>query len=290
MKRIFSAIAAITVFGFLLAAHDREDRKYGFQEKEDLQKTLRFADPSKPGEIIVDNVFGPIKVEGYNGRDVQLSGRKTILAKSEDRMQRAKEEVRLDITEKGNTVDIYVDGPFRCRDRHGVNFRRHPGYEVRYDFTLRVPFDTAVELHTISEGDIEVRNVEGVFEVHNVNGRVRLTDVGGSGEAETVNGEVTVLFKRHPGAACSFKTINGDLEVGFPGDPSADFRLKTFNGDIYTDFSVTSLPARPATREEGKGKFVYKSDRFFGVRSGKGGPEIRLDTFNGDIMIRKRTA
>ena len=63
------------------------------------------------------------------------------------------------------------------------------------------------------------------------------------------------------------------------------------NGDIYTDFPVTTLPARAAeVSGRTEGRYVYKSDRFFGVRTGKGGPEIKLETLNGDILIKKRSA
>jgi hypothetical protein len=267
-------------------------REYPVQKKEDIQKTLKFADTSEPGEVIVDNVFGPIKVEGYAGAEVLLVAHKTIYAKTEDKAARAEEEVKLDIQEKGRTVDIYVDGPFRDRDhgRRGYHSWRNPGYEVHYAFELKVPFKTDVAVSTVTDGDVEVSGVEGEFDVHNVNGKLRLSEVAGSGTAETVNGVLTAGFKKAPSGPCSFKTINGDLVITLPGSVSADFRLKTFNGQVYSDFAVTSLPSRPPVREEAKGKFVYKSDRSFGVRAGQGGPEISLDTMNGDILIKKRTA
>jgi len=64
--------------------------------------------------------------------------------------------------------------------------------------------------------------------------------------------------------------------------------LKTFNGDAYSDFLFTYLPSRAAVQGRHKGKYVYKSDRFIGVRIRKGGPEIKIDTLNGDILIAKR--
>lgn len=265
-------------------------RDYPVQRKEEIQKTFKLADVTGPGEVVVDNVFGPIKVIGYGGKDVLLVAHKTVYAKSEDKAARAQEEVKLDIQEKGRTVDIYVDGPFRERGRRGFHSWRDPGYEVHYAFELKVPFKTDVAVSTVTDGDVEVGGVEGEFDVHNVNGKVRLTDVAGSGGAETVNGELRVGFRSVPSGRCTFKTLNGDLVLTLPEGTSADFRLKTFNGDAYSDFPVTSLPARPPVRNESKGKFVYKSDRSFGVRTGKGGPEIALDTMNGDILIKKRTA
>ena len=263
---------------------------------EDIVKTLKFADAGKPGELIVDNVFGPITVEVHAGRDVVLEAQRIVYARDEARAGKAEDEVKLDITEKGNTIEAYVDGPFRDdekerRDR-GIHMRRDPGYRVYYGFTLKVPLKTNLVLSTVLDGDVEVRGVEGTFDVRNVNGKVRIVDAAGSGDAQTVNGGVTVVFRRHPDGPCVFKTINGDVEVDFPGEPSADFRFKTMHGEVYSDFDVTRLPKAAPVREERAekdGKFVYRSDGFTGVRAGKGGPEIKLETLNGDILIAKRS-
>jgi DUF4097 and DUF4098 domain-containing protein YvlB len=290
MKKAALAILALGILGISLTAGHR---RYDVQEKEEIQRTLKLSGPAGAAEVTVDNVFGRVTVEGYAGSDVILIAHKTILAESPDKVQKAKDEVKLDITGKNSSVDIYVDGPFRCddRERRRIHFDRDPGYMVKYDFELKVPFRTKLGVRTVNDGDIEIRNVAGDFDVSNVNGEVRMTDVDGSGDAHTVNGEVAVSFKRAPAGRCSFKTINGEVVLGFPGEPSADFRIKTMNGEVYTDFDVTTLPA--ASAEAGgrkEGRFVYKSNRFFGVRTGNGGPEIKLETLNGDILIKKRSA
>jgi len=258
------------------------------EEKEEIQKTLKFQDLSRPKELWVDNVHGSIEVVGYRGQEVQLTVQKTILARSKEKIQRAKEEVCLEITEEGNTIDLYVDGPFRCCHK-GRKWRRwrNPGYEVQFDFEIKVPLETSLYLHTVNKGDIRIENVRGEFEVKNVNGSITMKEIAGAGEARTVNGEVKVVFSRKPESDCSFRTINGDLEISFPKNLSADFQLKTFNGEIYSDFPVNYLPVKAPVQAQKKGKFVYKSNRFFGVRIGKGGPEIKLDTLNGDIFIAK---
>lgn len=263
---------------------------------EALAKTLRFADPAKPGRLQVDNLFGPITVEAYAGRDVVLEVEKTVYARDEARAKKAEAEVRLDLAEKGNTVEAYVDGPFREdeKDRRegGLHMRRDPGYRVYYGFTVKVPARTDLVLSTVLGGDVLVRGVEGTFDVRNVNGRVRLVDAAGAGEARTVNGGVTVLFRRPPDGPCVFKTVNGDVEVDLPAPPSADFRVRTMTGAVYTDFDVTALPKAAPVREERPakgGKFVFRSDGFVGVRAGRGGPEIKLETWTGDILIAKRT-
>lgn len=293
----FAAIAiAFLVFSAYSAGGRDDDSDLKPFKKEDILKTLKFADPGKPGEVVIDNVFGPITVEGYAGKDVVLEAKRIVYARDESRAKLAEEEVSLDITEKGNTIEAYVDGPFREdeteRRERGIRIRRDPGYKVYYGFTVKVPYRTDLVLSTVTDGGLEVRGVEGQFDVRNVNGKVRLSDIAGAGDARTVNGGVTVVFKRHPDGPCLFKTINGDVEVDFPGEPSADFRVKTMHGEVYSDFDVTYLPKAPPVREERPekgGKYVYRSESYTGVRAGKGGPEIKLDTLTGDILIAKRS-
>jgi hypothetical protein len=258
-----------------------------------VAKTLRFADPAKPGELIVDNLCGPISVEAATGREVVLEAKRTVYARDEARAAKAEEEVKLDLTEKGHTIEAYVDGPFRDENSDGIHTHRDPGYMVRYDFTVKVPARTDLVLKTVIDGDIEVRGVDGKFDVHNVTGRVRLIDAAGSGEAQSVANSVTVAFRRMPDGPCSLKSVSGDVEVDFPGEPSADFRFKTMNGEVYSDFDVTRLPNAAPVREERRpgdnAAYRYRSDGYTGVRAGKGGPEITLETLTGDILIAKRS-
>ncbi|HSA94632.1 MAG TPA: DUF4097 family beta strand repeat-containing protein [Acidobacteriota bacterium] len=298
IKKSLFAVAFIATAAFAAGAAQRASARHDLTsfKTETISRTLKLADPAKPGEVIVDNVWGSIKVEASAGREVLLEAKKTVFARDEARAKKAEEEVKLDITEKGNTVEAYVDGPFRDdsegRLKGGVHMRRDPGYEVAYAFTLKVPARTNLVLSTVLDGDVEVRGVEGTFDVRNVVGEVRLVDAAGSGEARAVSGGVTVVFKRAPDGPCSFGTVSGDVEVDFPGVPSADFRIKTMNGEVYSDFDVTYLPKAPPVREERRekdGTYVYKSRGGYGVRTGKGGPEIQLETLTGDILIAKRS-
>ena len=295
MTMIALAVAVAAAAGAAQRAWDRDDDMRSFKT-ETIARTLKFADPATPGEVVVDNVWGPIKVEGHAGRDVLLEAKRIVYARDEGRAQKAEDEVRLDITEEGRTVEIYVDGPFRDdegeRERGRVRVHGDPGYRVYYGFTLKVPVRTDLVLRTVLDGDVEVRGVEGSFDIRNVVGEVRLVDAAGAGDAQAVSGGVSVAFKRLPDGPCLFKTVSGDVEVRFPGEPSADFRIKTMHGEVYSDFDVTYLPKAPPVREDRggpEGKYIYRSEGFFGVRAGKGGPEIKLDTLSGDILIARRS-
>lgn len=68
------------------------------------------------------------------------------------------------------------------------------------------------------------------------------------------------------------------------------FRLKTFHGKAYTDFKYEKLPVKVEKSEKNnrKGQYVYRLNHLFGVRIGKGGPDIKMDTLNGNLFIKKK--
>jgi hypothetical protein len=80
--------------------------------------------------------------------------------------------------------------------------------------------------------------------------------------------------------------VNGKIDVTFQPNLSADFNLKTVNGGMFTDFESTALASGGAATKAG-GRFVYKARGESRIRVGSGGPQIRLETVNGSIEIRK---
>jgi hypothetical protein len=256
------------------------------EQNETIQKTYPLSGAA-PKKIIVDNVNGSIHVTGYAGSEVRLVAHKHLRADSSETAEEARRDVKLDISQDGNTVRFYVDGPFRCRDG-GIHIDRDPGYEVKYDFEPQTPHDTAIDLKTINDGEITVADVAGDYKVDNINGGVEMKELSGSGKVYALNGKVTVSFRENPRAKSSFGSLNGEVRVSFQPDLNADVRFKTFNGEVYTDYQVTYLPLPAAAAERHGMKYVYKSSEWSAVRVGHGGPELSFDAFNGNIRILNR--
>ncbi len=277
---------SLAIFFFLFTF---EVNAFEKEVKEKIQKKLTFANPSKEKYLSVDNINGSIMLEGYDGKEVEILVHKTIVARSEAKIVEAKEKIRLEITEENNEINLFVDAPYRNKDG-SINYRgwRYYGYDVTFDFELKVPHRTNLFLKTINDGEIEVKNVAGDFEIDNINGGIYFSGANGSGRVYALNGDVTVKFEGNPNDDSYFGSLNGEIEVTFLGGLEADFRFKTFNGDVYTDFPMTYLSPRQATKTSERGKFVYKADRSFGARVGNGGPELEFDGFNGDIYIIKK--
>lgn len=275
MKRI--ALAGLLLF----AACSWAD----VEERNTTQRSFSTAAGAR--KLIVDGINDRIEVTGYNGNDVQVVVNEHWRADSSEYMAEARRDVKLDMTQEGNNVKLYVDGPFRCRN--GCDHERGRNhYSVSFDFVVKVPQDTALELKTVNGGHIRVENSSGDFDIQNVNGGIELSAMAGSGNVHTVNGGIKVSFRENPKKDSSFKTVNGGIEVEFQPNLAADFSVKTFNGSIYTDFDFTGLPGLAPVAERDGNRTVYRSDRLANVRVGAGGPSHKFDTLNGTVRILRR--
>jgi DUF4097 and DUF4098 domain-containing protein YvlB len=218
-------------------------------------------------ELVLDNVNGTVEITGDGGREVVMEVAKFIRAESNERLEAARREVKLEASESNGRLKLLVDEPFRCNCDSWD--RRRNGYHVNYDFKLRIPADA-------------------VFDVRTVNGELTMERIAGAGKAATVNGEVLVVYAKNPPGPAEFETINGNVDVSFPPGLSADLRMKTMNGGMYTDFDVSPLPVQAAAAERRNGKFVYRTEGAARVRVAGGGPEINFKTLNGNIYVRSR--
>ena len=146
---------------------------------------------------------------------------------------------------------FYVDGPFRCRDG-GVHIDRDPGYEVKYDFELQVPQDTATELKTINDGEIAVGERGRRLQGGQHQRRHRNDRSIGFGQGLRAERPRESDLPREPARGkSSFGSLNGEVRVSFQPDLNADLRFKTFNGGVYTDYPVTYLPLPAVGRANG---------------------------------------
>jgi hypothetical protein len=257
------------------------------QDHEVIQKSFSLAGAAHKS-IDIDNIWGSIEIVGGSSDQIEVVVDKTTRAESKDALALAKKEVTLDITQPDSGLKLYVNGPFRCQCEDGCRGSRRrveEGYIVKMDFVLHVPSNVDVNLRTVNEGRVVVRNITGNFVARNVNGDIELDGMAGSGIAHTVNGPVKVSFRENPRENSSFQSVNGNIDLLFARGLSADFRFKTFNGGVYSDFPVTTIPVHAPQGERHGNKVVFHADRFTAGRVNAGGPEIKIENLNGDIRI-----
>ena len=266
---------------------DIDHDEAGLREREQEKIEKSFAMPAGAGRrtLEIDNVWGSIEVIGTASEQAHVTVEKSIRAESKGKIEQAKKDVTLDITQQGDALKLYVNGPFRCNCHDCERSRDGDGYVVKMDFQVQVPRDIDINIKTVNEGHVSVRDINGSFLVRNVNGDIQIRNIAGSGTARTVNGPVKVSFRQNPREASDFETVNGAVELAFARDLAADFKFKTFNGGIYSDFPVTALPVQGMKEEHRGAKVIFRADRYTGARVSAGGPQIKVENLNGDIRI-----
>jgi hypothetical protein len=286
-------VLATVVIGaaLIMPAQAQRSSRYDVVDESSVTRTLSFAAGGSK-TLDVRNINGFIHVEATNDPAVQMSIRKVIRAATQDDLAEAQRDVRLDFRDGAARVEAIVTDRrgHVCGEPSQDEGRRwdRVHYDVRYDFTIRVPRDVALRLCTINSGDVVVTGTQGDFDVDNVNGLIEMNQVAGAGTAHTVNGRVTVTFTANPARASSFKTVNGNIDVTFRDGLAADFAMKTFNGGLFTDFDAQPLATTAAAAGERRnGRFVYRANEFTRVRVGNGGPPITFETLNGNVRARR---
>lgn len=245
------------------------------------QTTARTLELGPAPLITVDNVNGPITVTGDGGSQVRFTA-------DEDNPYHAT-DVKLEVTTTSNSLELYVNGPFRCQHDDICDHGDHEAADrVQFRFELHVPAGASVDLRTVNHGSVTVSGVRGGFRVRNVNGGIALDGMAGAGQATTVNGPVEAHFAANPGGDCSFRTVNGKISLYLPPGLNADLSYRTLNGGIYSDFAVAPLAGAAPTAEREGMRVIYRRGQATASRVGAGGPQLHLETVNGDIFLHEQ--
>jgi DUF4097 and DUF4098 domain-containing protein YvlB len=232
--------------------------------------------PGEPMSLRIDIISARIEVIGEERKDVELkvtlsAGRRKIVTPSGAKMLSGG-GAGLEISERDNRVNIDTDLP------------TNP-----IAIVARIPRRAKLNLSTVNDSEIVVRDIVGDLELENVNGPINATNITGSVIAESVNNPIKVgLSGVATDAATSLSSLNGDITLTLPAAARAELHLDTAQGEITSDFELDIKPSKPLIeRKEGRsGVSVRMEDVVIATVNG-GGPVIRVKTLNGSIKIAK---
>ena len=277
------------------------------QFSEKITKEFTFEKPSADNALMIANINGDVKVVGYEGSKIQVEVTRSIYAKTDARLEKGKQELKLGVMDRADTIILYVqegcdnfryqkkgkDGrwnkygwsyDWNCRDRDC-----RPEYDYQMDFTVKVPFGVHLMVSTVNDGDVVVENVKGVIDASNVNGSIRLSNLVREAQASTINGDLDVTYVSNPSKDCRFYSLNGDINALFPKGLGASVSFESFNGNFYTNIDqMEALPVKVVKMDkEGDGvKYKVNGNRY---QVGKGGTAfLDFETFNGNVYLKEK--
>ncbi|MDP3717349.1 MAG: DUF4097 family beta strand repeat-containing protein [Acidobacteriota bacterium] len=136
-----------------------------------------------------------------------------------------------------------------------------------------------VQATTVNEG-IRVTNVTGEITAETTNGDIVIDNAQTSNlEASTVNGDVTFNGTIRDNGVYRLTTHGGDIRVGLGGATNATVFVRTFQGDFSADFPI-QLP---------EGQTPRSGSKRFNFTLGNGSARIETQSFNGDIVLARKT-
>ncbi|TGE28789.1 DUF4097 family beta strand repeat-containing protein [Hymenobacter metallicola] len=260
--------------------------------KEQISKEFTLTGAADRSVLAIYNIDGNVSVQGTTGNKVVVEVTRIIRADDEQTLEQGKKEAVLGLYQRNDSVVAYMAGPFDTRPRrNGRNINhRDIDYHYTFHYVVKVPNQMNLDVSTINNGAVTVREVSGKLRAHNINGAVTLTNVQGTTDARTINGPLEASYLSSPPGPCTYSTINGDIKVTYPSDLGADVRFKSMHGELLTDFpNVESLPVQVVQNKESTtGGTKYKLSKGTAVRLGKGGHDFRFETLNGDVTIKRK--
>ncbi|TMM58321.1 hypothetical protein FEE95_02510 [Maribacter algarum] len=266
------------------------------KSNETITEELNFSSKSDKNMLVVKNINGPIKVEGYDGNSVKIVAEKSISAKRESYLQEGKQEIQIKMEELDNKIYVYVETPnndFNTAKGRYENSRNNRwtrlNYRFEVGFIVKVPKYISVELSTMNDGDIYAKEVQGdEIIVSNLNGAITLDNIAGKTDVNALNKDINITYYRNPIGDSKYHSLNGDVNVTFKDNLNADVSFKSLNGDLYTNYDTTALkPDLIKTKtKNGKGiKFNLSANQSY--RIGKGGIKLDFNLLNGDATLKK---
>lgn len=274
-----------------------------FTEK--INRELSFEKKGVDNALMIANINGSITITGYEGDNVLVEVTRTIKAKTQERLEKGKTQIKLGILDRADTIILYTEGicsRFGRTSKKNGDWAHHNGWDYQwsdqkddcnelcdysFDYVIKVPRVLNLLVSTVNNGNVEIENLGGSIVANNVNGSIKLSGISREAVASTINGNVDINYSKNPEKACRFYTLNGDINAWFQKGLAATMSFESFNGELFTNVPrLESLPVAIEKKETRKGiKFKVNGNRF---KVGDGGVFLDFETFNGDVYVKEK--
>jgi DUF4097 and DUF4098 domain-containing protein YvlB len=240
---------------------DRDDRRRGPEITERFSRTIRIG---RAGAFDLSNVSGDIVVTGNGGDEVRIEAIKRTRHRDEAAGRARLQEIRIDVREQGNRVDVKTEYTREGRD-----------VPVAVEYTVIIPQDASVRLKSVS-GDVRVTNIRGELSTQSVSGDVTATAARKLRTIASVSGDVFITDAQSEGQV-SATTVSGDLRIRDLKAGGID--TNTVSGDVTLD----GCDCGRASVQTVSGDVQYTGSL---ARDGR----YELQSHSGDILLAVATS
>jgi len=133
---------------------------------------------------------------------------------------------------------------------------------------------TRISAEAVS-GDVDLSGIAGEISATSVSGDMELqAEVIEHARLETVSGDIEMAGEVAANGRLTAESMSGDVTIVLPADQGGTFKAQSFSGHISTDFGEVE------EARHGPGSYLK-------YVAGKGGAEIRVESFSGGINLER---
>jgi DUF4097 and DUF4098 domain-containing protein YvlB len=252
--------------------------------------------------VSIENISGEIVIEGWNKKEAYLTGelgdsveeleidagKSSLRINVQNRNERNIDNTRLmlmvpsgaSIGAEGVSADITVSG----LDNDKLSASTVSGDVAVEAESAWVSIESVSGDVTFEGGTerISAESVSGDINLSGISGEISATTVSGdmelqagaieSAKFETVSGDMVVAGEVSGNGRLTAESMSGDVTIMLPASQAGLFKAQSFSGRISSDFgSVDHAKYGPGSHLK--------------YASGKGGAEVRVESFSGNISI-----
>jgi hypothetical protein len=239
------------------------------------QLVINLTQTSLPGHLTFENPKGSIKVTGYDGEVILVTGmlRFREAEKIVNNGMKRIDQNALDISAEVNGNNVTL----QCRTI---------GKTV--DFDIKVPRNFSLKLKSLDNGIVEIFNINGEIEVEDANGDITLENISGSAVLSSVYGKISAVFREvNPNSPMMFTSFEGDITITFPAAINARLKMKSEKGEILSDFEIKPIKRQSVVTRVENSQIYSLEDWVIGTINTEG-PEYIIKNYNGDIYLKKK--
>jgi DUF4097 and DUF4098 domain-containing protein YvlB len=258
-----------------------QDSRQGPEQIERFTETYKVP---ADGALDLQNISGDVRVTTGRDNEIRVEAVKRVRHRDANEAKRYLEQLRIEVTQVGNRVEVRTVYPRTMNNRSGGR-----SISASVDYTITVPAGGAVAAKSIS-GDVSVAGVKGEVRAETISGDVEATStpnlivaktVSGDVRARDIVGQTSITLSTVSGTVVATGVRVRTLEVGSVsgGVQLSNLQVerlqaKNVSGDIEYDGALA---------RGGRYEFSGHSGNVRLVVSNTTGFELDASTFSGSI-------
>jgi DUF4097 and DUF4098 domain-containing protein YvlB len=252
-RYLLTALAVIVAGAIAFAQDQEQGREFHWKGKLAAENV-----------VMIKNINGDIDAEPASGDEVEITAEKS---------GPEADQVKIEVVNLSDGIMVCAIYPGwfknRCDEWHAHDSH---GDKTKVHFTVKVPGNLRFEAENVN-GSVDAAHMGRFVKATSVNGSVRVSTKSWA-ELSTVNGSIdgsmgSVAWN----GKLKAESVNGSITLQLPENANMEVSFSSVNGRLDSDFPLTI-----------SGKFGGHSVR---GTIGSGGRNLRVETVNGDVHLRK---